>query len=133
MSSGRIRYEQHWPNGDLAKPSDEAPGQPDTAQKQQESRHSTREGKKREVPERQPRAPPVSGSMGFDGANDLVDVCQMKRDGEIIHSAKQPSLVSWDPEPTARNDALDEWIDPELLQWQREQEQQVKEIGAAFW
>lgn len=130
---GRVRYEQHWPNEVPAKPPTKALSQLSVTQTQQESRRSIKEGKKREYPKRQPRAPLVSGSMGFDGADDRVDAWQATKDNKTIGSSEEVNLMSWEQEPVVRNDTVDEWLDPEMLQWQREQEQQVKEMGAAFW
>ncbi|KAK5944959.1 hypothetical protein PMZ80_002162 [Knufia obscura] len=131
---GRVRYEQHWQNEPPSKPPTQALNQLRANGKQEESRHSIKEGKKREVAERQPRGPPAWGSTGFDGANDQVNDWQEAKENKIAEPVEEVNLMTWDQEPVERsNNAFEEWLDPEQLQFQREQEQQVKEMGAAFW
>ena len=129
---GRTRYEQHWQPDALAKPLTKPLQQLSIDQSQQESEIPVKDRKRVETPQRQPRGPAAGGAAGFDGANDPVN----DRQAAVDNNAEPPeevNLLSWDLEPVEKNAAIDEWLDAEQRQWQREQEQQVKEIGAAFW
>lgn len=110
MSGGRVRYEQEWsPQARVV----EDMGRMSLRGGESNTRQSVREGKRREQPARQPRAP---SGMGFDGTNDVVEDTSNPQ-----QKVEESSVLTWNSGPVQEDRTWADWKDPEDVQWEEEQ------------